>query len=140
MYTFGSRSTTALNSCDPQLRDVAKRALALSPYDFSIIHGFRGEYIQNALYFSGASQLPWPESKHNNLNDGVPNSYALDFGPWVDGRVPWTDTHIFAVIAGCFFASARVLSVPIRWGGDWDSDGSTKDQTLLDWGHVEMII
>ena len=135
-------------TCHQALREVTIRALLLSPYDFTIVHGWRGEEVQNALVDSGASRAPWPTSKHNNIrwedagrNKQVskPDSLAVDFGPWVNGAIPWNDTHIFAVIAGAFFAASFELNYPIRWGGDWDSDGSTKDQTLLDYGHVELI-
>ena len=139
MYSYGSKSKSKLDTVYPLLRNVAVRALEMSPYDITIIHGWRGEDIQNALYESGASQKPWPYSKHNNTKDSEPLSLAIDFGPWVDGAVPWNDTIIFAVIAGCFFAAAQELSASIRWGGDWDSDGSTKDQTLMDYGHIECV-
>lgn len=140
-HKFGTKSAGKLATVHPDLRQVAKIALARSPYDFSIIHGWRGEDVQNALFESGVSHTPWPESKHNirDLNE-LKCSEAIDFGPWIDNAIPWNDTHIFAVIAGCFFAAASECGVTIRWGGDWDSDGSTKDQTLMDYGHVEIIL
>lgn len=140
MYSYGRKSISKLDTVYPLLRNVAVRALEMSPYDITIIHGWRGEDIQNALYDSGASQKQWPYSKHNNTLNSEPLSLAIDFGPWVNGRVPWDDTHIFAIIAGCFFAAAKELEVTIRYGGDWDTDGSTKDQTLMDWGHIECVI
>jgi len=138
MYLFGQKSLLKLDSCDFDLQDVAKRALELSPYDFTIIHGWRGEDIQNALYASHASTKQWPDSKHNHMIEAVPNSQALDFAPWIDGDIPWDDESIFAIIAGVFFAAAAELNIKLRYGGDWDSDGSTHDQTLMDWGHVEL--
>lgn len=44
--------------------------------------------------------------------------------------------------SGCrFFAAlgeeARVLG--LVWGGDWDGDGDTKDQTFIDLPHVQAI-
>ena len=140
MWSYGRKSKLKLDTVYPLLRQVAVRALQISPYDITIIHGWRGEDIQNALYDSGASQKPWPYSKHNNTKDSKPLSLAIDFGPWVNGRVPWGETHIFAIIAGCFFAAAYELEVELRYGGDWDGDGSTKDQTLMDWGHVECVV
>lgn len=142
-FSYGSRSVAKLNTCDAILRAVAERALELSPYDITIIHGWRGEEVQNALQESGASTKRWPDSKHNHTKDGdgtTPHSLALDFGPWVKGDIPWNDTHIFACIAGCFFAAAAEMQVKLRWGGDWDSDGSTRDQKLMDWGHLELVI
>ena len=124
-----------------KLQQLAKLALEISPYDFSIIRCWSGEDVQNALYDQDSSTLRWPDSKHNVMTDGRPDSEALDFGPFIPGiGIPWKDTHIFAVIAGCFFAAANTLGYRIRWGGDWDSDGSTKDQTLMDYGHVEIIL
>lgn len=141
MYQYGARSREKLDTCHPQLREVADLALQLSPYDITIIHGFRRQAIQDALFESGASTKRFPDSKHNHrTEDDLPCSLAIDFGPWVKGGVPWNDTHVFACIAGCFFAAAAQLGVTLRWGGDWDSDGSTKDQKLMDWGHLEILL
>jgi len=140
-HSFGSTSMAKLNTCHPDIQLVAIKALELSPYDFTIIHGWRGQEVQDALFDSGASTKQYPNSKHNTqdeFDEDEPGSEAIDFGPWINGKVPWDDTHIFAAIAGCFLAAAADLNVKLRWGGDWDSDGSTKDQTLMDWGHVEL--
>ena len=139
MFEYGSKSIDKLSGCNGSLQAVAEKALSLSPYDITIVHGWRGKDVQNALYDSGASHKRWPMSKHNHQTNSTPDSVALDFAPWVNGRIPWNDTHIFAIVAGCFFAAAKELDIEIRYGGDWDTDGSTKDQTLMDWGHVELI-
>jgi peptidoglycan L-alanyl-D-glutamate endopeptidase CwlK len=140
-FQYGTVSLKRLETCHTALMYVAVDALKLSPYDITIVHGWRGEDIQNALFDSNASGKRWPDSKHNNLGgDGQSQSEAIDFAPWVGGSVPWDDTHIFAVIAGSFFAAAADHGVILRWGGDWDGDGSTKDQKLMDWGHVEIIL
>ena len=131
-YKFGQRSYQKLQSCAPALIDIAEDAINHSPVDFTIVWGMRGEQIQNALFESGASRKRWPESKHNQTP-----SLALDFAPWVQHRIDWEDTHIFALIAGVFFACAGPGQ--LRWGGDWDGDGTTKDQTLMDWGHIELL-
>ena len=64
-YKFGTTSNGKLATCCQELRLVANRAIVLTNYDFSIIWGWRGEDIQNALLASGASTKGWPESKHN---------------------------------------------------------------------------
>lgn len=140
-HKYGERSAAKLETVHPKLAVIARRALTLSPYDITIIHGYRGEEVQNALQESGASTKRYPHSKHNATDaSDKPQSLAVDFGPWVAGDIPWDDTHIFACIAGCFHAAAAEVSGTIRWGGDWDSDGSTKDQKLMDWGHVELVL
>jgi hypothetical protein len=59
----------------------------------------------------------------------------------INGVIPWDDTHIFAVVAGSFFAAALELGVMLRWGGDWDGDGLSKgDQRFFDYGHVEIVL
>lgn len=137
-WVYGGRSRHCLLTCSPPLVAVAERGLELSPYDISIIHGWRGKEHQNRLVAEKKSRTPWPFSSHNNQRNGVPNSNAFDFAPYVGG-IRWKDTHVFAVVAGCFFAASIELGIPIRWGGDWDSDGKTDDQTLMDWGHIELV-
>lgn len=143
-HLYGAKSYSRLNTCHPLLQKVAEKALEYSPYDITIIHGWRGEELQNALQESGASTKRFPDSRHNKsddvlLDDPLTVSDALDFGPWIDDDIPWHDSHIFAIVAGCFFAAAVFHGVKIRYGGDWDSDGSTKDQKLMDWGHIELV-
>ena len=139
-YSFGMKSRHKLDTCHQDLVTIAELAIDLSPYDITIIHGYRGSDVQNALFDSGASQKQYPHSKHNATDrDGVPESRAIDFAPWVNGTIAWGDTHIFAVIAGIMMAIAAQIDVDIRWGGDWDSDGLTSDQTLMDWGHMELL-
>lgn len=140
-YRFGKRSSDKLATCHPTLVAVAKRALERSPYDFTIVHGWRGEDVQNALFDSGASTKRWPDSMHNNTDDNDrPMSLAIDFAPYIDGDIPWGETHIFACIAGCLFSAAAELGATLRWGGDWDTDGNTKEHKLQDWGHVELTL
>lgn len=149
-FKFGKASAEKLLTGCEAIRMLAPKALLLSPYDFSLLHVWRGEEVQNALYDSGASTKRWPDSKHNvemkspNLSKagqfGTPDSEALDFGPYVNGQIPWKDIPIWCVIAGAFFAAARQTGMKIRWGGDWNTNGSTKDQLLLDFGHIEVIL
>lgn len=143
-YTYGPKSQGKLDTCHPHLIAIAHRGLDLSPYDITVVHGWRGKDLQNILVDSGASRTRWPDSKHNKTLDPeidapLQFSDAIDFAPWVGNTVPWDDTHIFAVIAGCMMAAAEDLGYRIRWGGDWNGDGSTKDQTLMDWGHIELV-
>jgi len=143
-HSWGKASSAKLDNCHPDLRRIAVRALVLSPYDITIIHTFRGAEAQNALFASHASTKKFPNSRHNKSNDPkIDNpqtlSDAIDFAPWINGVIPWGDTHIFAVIAGSFFAAANDLDLTLRWGGDWNGNGSTRDQKLMDWGHIEIM-
>lgn len=141
-YQFGPKSQAKLVTAHPDLGAVFAMAIKRTPYDITIVHGWRGEEVQNALEDSGASTKRFPDSRHNKTDDpkiGDPNevSDAVDFAPWIDGKIPWGETHIFAVIAGVIFAAADEFGVELRWGGDWDGDGNTKEHSLQDWGHIE---
>ncbi len=139
-YTFGRRSTNHLLTVREDLRAVAIYVMKQQVYDFAIICGQRLKEEQERAFMLGNSKVHWPDSAHNTL----PLSDALDFGPWCmlpNGLmgIPWDDTHAFAVLGGMFIAAGAALSTPIRYGGDWDMDGHTTDQILMDWGHVEIM-
>ena len=74
--------------------------------------------------------------------DGLPLSDAVDFAPWITLRngkkgIPWSDNNLFCLVAGIVLAAASIESVSITWGGDFDRDGSTEDQSLADLGHCQ---
>lgn len=132
-FVFGPQSRKHLDTCEEGLIEVAELVLSWNVYDFSIVWGFRGQESQNQAYRSGNSSKEWPDSMHNRRP-----SPALDFAPYIPGvGIPWKDTHAFAVLGGMFIAAGQVVGYPIRYGGDWDMDGETTDQRLMDWGHVE---
>ena len=140
-FSFGNKSKKKLATCHPLLEEVAYTALAMSPYDFTIIHGFRGQAVQTALFDSNASTLDWPDSKHNATGDnGEYCSEAIDFAPWIYSSIDWNDKLIFSFIAGVFHAAAAEHDVRLRWGGDWDMDGSSRDQKFMDIGHIEILL
>lgn len=138
-YRFGIRSRANLETCHLHLQDICEASIKVTPVDFAIICGHRGEEAQMAAFTSGLSKVAWPDSEHNHTELGEPNSRAIDFVPYRAGHpVDWQDTHAFAVVAGVLMAKAIELGHPLIWGGDWDSDGSTRDQSFMDWGHVEL--
>lgn len=138
MFTFSKKSRVKLDTCHPDLVQVAELALTLSPVDITIVWGFRNEDQQNAMVDSGVSKTPWPTSKHNHMEGDQRMSLAIDFAPWVAGKIPWNDTHLFSVVAGVVFAAASQIGVSLRWGGDFNMNGLTTDQTFLDFGHIEL--
>lgn len=147
MFTYGTRSKSKLATCHSELQDVFALYLKWQLYDITIVHGWRGEEIQNDAFLQGNSTKQWPDSKHNYINPEThkAESLAVDFAPWCmlpNGKmgIPWKDTHAFAVIGGILLASSRELGYNMRYGGDWDMDGLTTDQTLMDWGHIERVV
>lgn len=138
-YSYGKTSRANRDTCAPPLIEVMELGLSRSPVDISIVRGWSGEDVQNMLFRKGASKKEWPFSEHNFLLEDKPHSKAFDFAPYVDTvKIPWEDTHLFAVVAGVFLSAAVELGIKLRWGGDWDMDGLTTDQDLMDWGHLEI--
>ena len=143
-HQYGSASQAKLESCHPDLERVFKRALRMTPdaVDITIVWGFRNKAEQNSIdpRFTNAR---WPMSYHNAVNDfDEPLSDAVDFAPYITLRngkkgIPWSDNKLFCLVAGIILAAASIEDVGLTWGGDFDRDGSTEDQTLADLGHVQ---
>lgn len=144
MFRFGTRSNQRLLTVCMDLQLVANAVMDLQVYDFTIVTGWRSEEEQMQAYLTGVSEKKWPDSKHNKMVQDIPLSDALDFAPWCilpSGKwgIPWNDTYAFAILGGMFISIGVSLGVQIRYGGDWDMDGLTTDQLLMDWGHVEVV-
>lgn len=130
MYRFGKRSLEKINTLQPELQRILHRAMSYQIMDFTVVWGYRGKEVQEEAYAVGNSTKPWPKSKHNQFP-----SLAVDVAPW---PINWRDELSFARLAGIINAAASEESISIRWGGDWDNDGSSADQSLMDLGHVEL--
>ena len=117
----------------PDLQRVLDEALKI--YDFSIIEGFRSKEAQNLAYAKGNSQKQWPNGEHNSWP-----SKAADIMPY---PVDWSDTAAnlqrCCLLAGIVIATAFKLGIKIRWGGDWNSNGDTRDEHFRDYGHFELL-
>jgi len=133
MPKFSVASVAQLQTCDPRLQRIAAAAIEVGP-DFSIVEGHRGQADQHKAFLTGASKLDWPHGNHNALP-----SRAFDFSPypadWREAELP----HIrFAVIAGVMAAVAHGLGIRVRWGADWNRNWDPRDESFLDWGHIEL--
>ena len=119
-YVLGQRSLDRLKGVHADLQKVVRRAIELTPIDFTITEGLRTVERQKALVAAGASQTM--KSRHIT-------GHAIDFAALVGGEVRW-DWPLYGKIAAAFKAAAAELGVPIVWGGDWKS--------LRDGPHVEL--
>ena len=134
MPKFGTASKLRLASCDIRLQGILKEAIRY--VDFTVVWGHRGEEDQDMAFELGASHLKWPESKHNKLP-----SLAVDVAPYPKlfsetDRV--AEAAEFSFLAGILVGIAHTQGVTLVWGGDWNGNLDTTDQTLQDWGHLEI--
>lgn len=133
MPTFSNASLAQLDSCHVNLQRLAHEAIKV--YDFAVVEGHRGQAKQDAAYAAGNSQVKWPHGAHN-----ATPSRAFDVMPY---PIDWSDKPAnherSALLAGVLFAVAKQLGIKIRWGGDWNSDGDTRDERFRDYGHFELV-
>lgn len=128
MAFFSENSMRKLDTCDGKLIRLFMEVVR--EYDCAILYGYRDREIQDRLYEEGRSKLKYPNSKHNSYP-----SRAVDVAPY---PIDWDDVGRFYHFAGYVSKIAKDLNIPLRWGGDWDGDGSMKDQTFNDLVHFEL--
>jgi len=62
-------------------------------------------------------------------------SWALDVAHLqADGSVNWDNAALLL-----FARLMRAADARVTWGGDWDRDGQTADETFHDWPHFELV-
>jgi len=129
MPSYSRRSSNKLKTCHPDLQRLFNEVV--KHFDCTIICGHRSEEEQSDAYYSGRSRLRYPESKHNKQP-----SLALDVAPY---PINWNDKERFYYFAGVVKGIATQMNIPIRWGGDWDTDTDVHDQTFFDLPHFELL-
>lgn len=110
-FRLSRRSEDRLMGVHPDLVRVVKRAIDLTPVDFTVLEGLRSVERQKELVEAGASQT----MKGRHLT-----GHAVDLGAYVGGEVRW-DWPLYHRIAAAVKRAAHDLDVPIEWGGDWES-------------------
>lgn len=150
-----------LNTIDEQRLSTATVTIqkvirkAASRYGFHIIYGYRSPAEQFELYkqgrrFDGKVWVIQDKKKVVTYCDGsnsVSNhnhipARAVDLIP--EGE-DWNDRSAFAFLAGKIIALSDEMfkngetEKRLKWGGDWDEDGRTLDEKLIDYPHIEEI-
>lgn len=131
MYRFSKRSEERLNTVSEPLRSVIYKSMSLQVMDFTVLCGVRSLEQQKALLKQGASRTL--HSKHLPNINGL--SEAVDIAPF---PINWNDHYAFHRLAGVIQSCAALQDVAIRWGGDWDGDNITTDQSFIDLPHFEL--
>jgi peptidoglycan L-alanyl-D-glutamate endopeptidase CwlK len=155
MPQFSESSKKKVAECRVELQVVLTDAI--KAVDFSVICGFRSKEEQDKAVAAGNSKVKFPNSKHNKSPSEAFDiyPYSKKFGLLLD--TPAVITKImektgkskvdavryileeFMILAGVIKGVAASNRVPIRWGGDWDSDGDRLDQSFNDLAHFELI-
>ena len=129
---WGERSQAVYNTLDPRLQHIMDRVLH-EVSDVSLISGHRNKNEQSRMFLLGRSKLEWPKSKHNSNP-----SLAVDFTPFPYPRETYRLWGALGYIAGAALRIAKEEGVRLRWGGDWNCNGSLVDQNFDDLFHLEI--
>jgi len=124
MPKFGKRSREKMRGVDSRLINVMNELIKLM--DVTIIEGLRTKERQEELVAKGASKTKF--SKHIE-------GKALDVAPY---PIDWENRDGFYYMGGMIRGISQQLGYDIRYGGDWDSDGQTKDNNFDDLVHIEI--
>lgn len=106
-FILGDRSTKNLVGVNADLVKVVKRALELSPVDFTVIEGLRTKERQAELMKQGFT---------STLNSRHIIGEAVDIVPL---PVDWNNPKPFGLVAEAMKKAANELGVKITWGGSW---------------------
>jgi peptidoglycan L-alanyl-D-glutamate endopeptidase CwlK len=139
-FGLSKRSRDNLVGVHPKMVEVVK--LALSKYatvDFMVIEGVRTQERQNDLYAQGRTKpgrvVTWTKKSNHFVNPRTGYGHAVDLCP---APVDWNSTAKFNAIAKAMFQAADELDIPIRWGKDWDRDGTYGERGETDSPHFEL--
>ncbi len=136
MFRFSKKSLAQLDTVDPRLKALAIQVLSVSPIDFTIVQG-RRTVAQSAQNIKNGTSFLSDPSKSKHVT-----GEAIDFAPYVNGKLDWDDREKFWTIAKLFKQEAEKMGIKVRLGADWNGNGSYKDEVQrgsFDGGHVELV-
>jgi peptidoglycan L-alanyl-D-glutamate endopeptidase CwlK len=108
-YVLGRGSLSKLTGVHPDLVRVVKRAIEITPVDFTVLEGVRTVAQQKDNVAKGVSTTM--RSRHLT-------GHAVDLAPLANGKVSW-EWDLYHKLAPAVKQAAKELNVPIEWGGDW---------------------
>ena len=128
MPRFGKTSKRRLATCEDKLQNLFKEVV--KHFDCSVLVGYRGRNEQDTAVERGHSKVKWPNGKHNKKP-----SVAVDVAPY---PIDWDDRERFIYFGGFVKGCAFRMDIPLRWGGDWNSDTQLSDNKFDDLVHFEL--
>jgi peptidoglycan L-alanyl-D-glutamate endopeptidase CwlK len=154
MATYGVKSQALLNTTVLDLQVLFQEVV--KEFDNTIIYGNRSQADQFLLWQIGRTLINgvWvvtDSSKVVTYKDGWNKMSMHNFSPSqavdaVPYPVNWKDKDRILYFAGYVMGIATRLfeegkiTHKIRWGGDWDGDFQTMDETFSDLCHFEIVI
>jgi peptidoglycan L-alanyl-D-glutamate endopeptidase CwlK len=129
MPKYSNRSAIKLAECDERIQWVFNEVI--KTVDCTLLVGHRNQEDQETMKETGRSQLQWPNSSHNKIP-----SRAIDA---IGYPIDWNDRERITLFAGFVLGTAKQMGITLRWGGDWDQDWKTADNSFDDLVHYELV-
>ena len=126
MAKFGKKSREQLSTCEKDLQMLFNEVVRT--FDCTVTQGHRTVEEQEKLYKEGKTKVKF--GRHNHKP-----SIAVDVTPY---PVDYSNIDRHYYFGGYVLGVASEMGIDIRWGGDWDGDKETKDQTFNDLVHFEI--
>lgn len=126
MPVLGKNSLAKLDGVHPNLVKVIKEAIKTTPIDFTIVEGLRTTKRQQDLYAQGrttkGSIVTYADgvknkSNHQPKSDGY--GHAIDFAPYINGKLDWNNHANFKVIADHIVKVGASMGIKIVAGFYW---------------------
>ena|SRR5210317_274202 len=109
-FQLGAKSNQELEGVDPPICRVVRRAILITPVDFSVHDGLRTLEEQREYVASGAS---------TTMNSKHLEGLAVDLVPYINGKLRWEWPPIYK-IAKAVKEAALIEGVSLVWGAVWD--------------------
>jgi peptidoglycan L-alanyl-D-glutamate endopeptidase CwlK len=131
MPTFGTQSLANRAKLHPLLQKLVDEMI--KEIDFKVLDATRGRAAQTKAFLQGNSKAKFGQSAHN-----YSPAIAVDLFPapykWEGKEAEAAFLRLGAVGLRC----AAKLGIPVRWGGDWNMDGSKTTSDAWDKPHFEL--
>lgn len=123
---FDALSAKRLSQAHPLIQQVMNEAR--NHIAFTVMDSQRGRDAQEYAFRKGHSKAHFGQSAHN-----WSPAIAVDLAP-----VPldWSSPKHFIELSKVILPIAKEMNIILRWGGDWNMDGSTSDG--WDFPHYEL--
>jgi peptidoglycan LD-endopeptidase CwlK len=134
MPSFGQHSLSALATAHKDLQNLFREVIKYR--DCTVLCGFRDQTDHNKAFDSGVSKEKWPNGMHNHQP-----SLAIDAVPFIGGSPDFHPENV-RYFAGFVMGVAEMMNLGgrIRWGGDWNRNADSTDQTFADLCHYEIVL
>lgn len=127
MPEFSQKSLNKLFTCHPDLQKLFLEVI--QDTDCTIIEGYRTKYEQDKAFYSGNSQLKYPNGNHNTYPSTAVDVWPCPVPKKEDGTID-DNSPAWDNFAKKVFSVAESLGINVVWGGSWES--------LVDKPHWEL--